>query len=62
MLTDPSPPFYYNAMQSIAQKLREWSPAIFTGYDTLTFDEPLLRQAFYQTLQPIYLTNTNGNQ
>ena len=49
-------------MQSIAQKLREWSPAIFTGYDTLTFDEPLLRQAFYQTLQPIYLTNTNGNQ
>ncbi|WP_161594582.1 3'-5' exonuclease family protein [Marimonas lutisalis] len=40
----------------------EWSPAIFTGYNTLAFDEPLLRQAFYQTLQPIYLTNTNGNQ
>jgi exodeoxyribonuclease-1 len=62
MLTDPSLPTHYDAMQTIAQKLREWSPAIFTGYNTLAFDEPLLRQAFYQTLQPIYLTNTNGNQ
>ncbi len=62
MLTDPSLPTHYEAMQTIAQKLREWSPAIFTGYNTLAFDEPLLRQAFYQTLQPIYLTNTNGNQ
>ncbi|MCC1481439.1 exonuclease domain-containing protein [Roseibaca sp. Y0-43] len=62
MLTDPSLPTHYEAMLTIAQKLREWSPAIFTGYNTLAFDEPLLRQAFYQTLQPIYLTNTNGNQ
>ena len=62
MLTDPSLPTHYDAMRTIAQKLREWSPAIFTGYNTLAFDEPLLRQAFYQTLQPIYLTNTNGNQ
>lgn len=62
MLTDPSLPTHYDAMRTIAQKLREWSPAIFTGYNTLAFDEPLLRQAFFQTLQPIYLTNTNGNQ
>lgn len=62
MLTDPSLPTHYEAMLAIAQKLREWSPAIFTGYNTLAFDEPLLRQAFYQTLQPFYLTNTNGNQ
>ncbi len=62
MLTDPSLPTHYNAMCTIAQKLREWSPAIFAGYNTLAFDEPMMRQAFYQTLQPIYLTNTNGNQ
>ncbi|MFX0546123.1 exonuclease domain-containing protein [Roseovarius sp. S1116L3] len=62
MLTDPSLPSHYDAMQTIAQKLREWSPAIFTGYNTFAFDEPLLRQAFYQTVQPTYLTNTNGNQ
>lgn len=62
MLTDPSLPTHYEAMRRIAQKLREWSPAIFIGYNTLAFDEPLLRQAFYQTIQPVYLTNTNGNQ
>ncbi len=62
MLTDDSLPTHYEAMQTIARKLREWSPAIFTGYNTLSFDEPLMRQAFFQTLQPIYLTNTNGNQ
>lgn len=62
MLTDPNLPSHYEMMLQIAQKLRDWSPAIFTGYNTLSYDEPLLRQAFYQTLQPIYLTNTNGNQ
>lgn len=62
MLTDPSLPSHYEAMQIVAQKLRKWSPATFIGYNTLAFDEPLLRQAFYQTLQPIYLTNTNGNK
>lgn len=62
MLTDPDLSSHYEMMVQIAARLREWSPAIFTGYNTLSFDEPLLRQAFYQTLQPVYLTNTNGNQ
>ncbi|MFD1157933.1 exonuclease domain-containing protein [Roseovarius aestuarii] len=62
MLIDPRLPTHYEMMLQIAEKLRAWSPAIFTGYNTLSFDEPLLRQAFYQTLQPVYLTNTNGNQ
>ena len=62
MLTDPSLPSHYRAMRQIADKLNAWSPAIFIGYNTLSFDEPLLRQAFYQTLQPVYLTNTNGNK
>lgn len=62
MLIDPSLPSHYEMMLQIAQKLRDWSPAIFTGYNTLSFDEPLLRQAFYQTLQPVYLTNTSGKQ
>ena len=62
MLTDPNLPSHYQAMRQIADKLNAWSPAIFIGYNTLSFDEPLLRQAFYQTLQPVYLTNTNGNK
>ena len=62
MLTDTTLPTHYEMMLQISEKLRQWSPAIFVGYNTLSFDEPLLRQAFYQTLQPVYLTNTNGNQ
>ena len=62
MLIDPCLPSHYGAMRRIADKLNAWSPAIFIGYNTLAFDEPLLRQAFYQNLQPVYLTNTNGNK
>ena len=61
MLTDPSLPSYFEAMQLIYKKMKEWSPAIFFGYNSISFDESLIRQAFYQTLQPIYLTNTSGN-
>ena len=43
MLTNPNLPSHYQAMRQIADKLNEWSPAIFIGYNTLAFDEPLLR-------------------
>tara|TARA_R110002110_G_scaffold85816_4_gene223695 strand:+ start:29168 stop:30577 length:1410 start_codon:yes stop_codon:yes gene_type:complete len=61
MLEDPSLPSHLEAMRRIAQKLDEWSPACIAGYNSLSFDENLLRQAFFQTLHPPYLTNTNGN-
>lgn len=61
MLTDPALPSHYEAMRKIHATLTEWSPAVFIGFNSISFDEPLLRQAFYQTLQPIYLTNTGGN-
>jgi exodeoxyribonuclease I len=61
MLTDPALPSHFEAMRQIHEKLREWSPVVFLGYNSISFDENLLRQAFYQTLQPIYLTNTGGN-
>lgn len=38
-----------------------WSPAFFIGHNSLEFDEHLLRQAFYKSLHPPYLTNANGN-
>ncbi|WJI38615.1 MULTISPECIES: hypothetical protein [Mesorhizobium] len=31
------------------------------GYNSISFDEELLRRAFYSSLLPIYLTNTGGN-
>ncbi len=60
-LTDPTLPSHYQMVRAIRAKLTEWSPAIFIGHNSLGFDEKLLRQAFYKTLHPPYLTNTNGN-
>ena len=61
MLTDPALPSHYEAIRQVQAKLLEWSPATFIGFNSLEFDEPLLRQALFQTLHPAYLTNTNGN-
>ena len=60
-LTDPSLPSHYQMVRAIKAKLEAWSPAVFVGHNSMRFDEHLLRQAFYQTLHPPYLTNTNGN-
>ena len=60
-LTDPSVPSHYDMVRAIRAKLLSWSPAVFVGYNSLEFDEFLLRQALYQTLHPIYLTVTGGN-
>ncbi|MDA9780193.1 exonuclease domain-containing protein [Amylibacter sp.] len=39
-----------------AQKIQEftlkWAPAIWIGYNTIKFDENVMRQMFYQNLQP----------
>ena len=60
-LIDPMLPTHYEMIRAIHGRLRLWSPAVFVGFNSLRFDEHLLRQAFYQTLHPIYLTNSDGN-
>ena len=60
-LTDPALPSHYQAIAAIQAKLAEWSPAIFLGYNSIRFDEEIIRQAFYQTLHPLFVTNTNGS-
>lgn len=52
---------HYEMTREVNAWLRDKTPAIFLGYNSIRFDETLLRQALYQTLQPAYLTNTNGN-
>ena len=39
-----------------------YSPAIFAGYNSIGYDEHLLRQSLYQSLRPPYLTTTGGNR
>lgn len=60
-LCDPALPSFYEMMSAIRAKLEAWGPAIYAGYNSIRFDEPLLQRAFWQTLHPPYLTVTNGN-
>ncbi len=60
-LTDPSCHSHYEMVRAIREKLLSWSPALFIGWNTLDFDEDLMRQALYKTLHNPYLTNTEGN-
>lgn len=60
-LVDVTLQSHYQMVRTIHAQLVAWSPTLFIGYNSLSFDENLLRQAFYQTLHQPYLTNTNGN-
>lgn len=61
MLDDQSLPSFYDMMSAIRTKLESWGPAIYAGYNSMRFDEPLMQRAFWQALHPPYLTVTNGN-
>ncbi len=61
-LLDPALPTLFEFTQEISALINRWSPAIWTGFNTIRFDEEMLRQAFYQNLQPeIFATQFNGN-
>jgi exodeoxyribonuclease-1 len=61
-LVDPALPTLLEFTQTISALIQRWSPAIWTGFNSIRFDEEMLRQAFYQTLQPdIFATQFNGN-
>jgi exodeoxyribonuclease-1 len=60
-LTDPSLLSHYEMVRAIREKLLSWSPALFVGWNTIDFDEKLMRQALYKTLHNPYLTNRDGN-
>jgi exodeoxyribonuclease I len=55
-------PTHYEMVCQLKEQLEKWCPTTFVGWNTLSYDEHLLRQAFYKCLHPPYLTNTNGNQ
>ena len=48
-------------VRSIRAKFIHWGPATFIGYNSIRFDEELLRQALYQTLHDPYFTSMHGN-
>jgi exodeoxyribonuclease-1 len=54
---------HFEMMRQVHAKMHRWSEggAIFIGWNSIRFDETMLRQAYYQSLLPVYQTNTNGN-
>lgn len=57
-----SPPLsHYEMISEVRRWLLDRSPAVFTGHNSIGFDEGFLRQAFYKSLLPLYLTNTSGS-
>ncbi len=55
---DREPLSHFDMACRIHEKLSNWSPAIYLGYNTLQFDEEILRQTFWQTLLPPYVTSS----
>ncbi len=60
-LSDRDLPSHFEMVAAIHEKLTSWSPAVFAGYNSLEFDEDILRQAFYQSLLPPDLMNAGDN-
>jgi len=60
-LLDTSLPSHYAMVTEVRRILESWSPTLFLGFNSLSFDEEFLRQAFYQCLYRPFLTNTQGN-
>ena len=52
---------YLEMIQQIRTWMGQRTPSMVIGHNSIEFDEPFLRQALYQTLHPVYLTNTGGN-
>ena len=51
----------YELVSEISHKFAEWSPAVFIGYNSINFDEELIRNAFFKNLFDPYLTIKNKN-
>ncbi len=51
----------YSLISEISHKFSEWSPGTFIGYNSIKFDEEVIRNAFFKNLFDPYLTVKNNN-
>ena len=55
-------PTAFEFAQKIQEFTQKWAPAIWIGYNSIQFDENVMRQMFYQNLQPnIFATQFYDN-
>jgi exodeoxyribonuclease-1 len=60
-IRDPGLPSHYAMMQDVARLLERWSPCTLIGFNSIRFDEELLRHSLWRTLHNPYLTSWNNN-
>lgn len=60
-LTDRTLPSHYDMVCGIRRQMLAWSPAIIAGFNSISFDEEMLRHGFFQSLHPAYLTSNHQN-
>ena len=53
---------HYDLIKDIKRKIENWSPAIFFGYNSINFDEEIIRKTFFKTLFNAYATQLDGNK
>ncbi len=53
---------HYDLTKDIKRKIENWSPAIFFGYNSINFDEEIIRRTFFKTLFNSYVTQLDGNK
>ncbi len=51
----------YELQAEVTRRFEAWSPAIFIGYNTIRFDEEMLRHGLFAALQDPYVTQLNSN-
>ena len=52
---------HYHLVEQLRQKFEEWSPACFVEFNSIGFDEDVLRQGLFQSFNFPYLTSAKGN-
>ncbi len=51
----------YNLVTNIQTTFKKWGPAIFIGYNSISYDEEILRNTFFSNLFDPYLTIKDNN-
>ena len=53
---------HYNLINDVKKRIENWSPSIFFGYNSMNFDEEILRKTFFKSLFNAYATQLEGNK
>ena len=53
---------HYQMVRQFCDTLKKWGKVTYIGYNSIDFDEEILRSTLFKTLEYPYLTSTNGNK